>query len=348
MKKKSLILFGLILSILIFIGCNKTDESYLASADSYTYDESDRVLIFRYLYKDDPVLLDEGSSLYYYIEGADFKANEKPLKERDYSEYYVIIQPSIKISLSDGPTKNHKINVEKEEFASFVSAVKNLRHLEGKERALRETFLTVLKDKSWVWQVDPAAKEVKARIGFDSNDLLTSKASTFDFIETEIRYLPFSLTLHYDLFTDDLTVDTYVSYSGDQYHNVQKINISSDFERFTYTDLQKSENKIDEVFVGQVLLEHFDSIDDSLRKGQLPLSFDSDNVYISFLGPEDEQIIEPSINTGDRQRFLLDSLAAISTIHDEMLEGSIDPQLLNYVLSLFWRFNSAFVVGFLN
>lgn len=343
MKRNILILYVVLITLSIVIGCKKTDESYFAPADSYSYDEQDAFdATYRYLYKNNPIPLDEGSSLFYYIGGNAYGDRDKPKEKRRYSEYYVVIQPSVDIHYSDGTSRDHEIHIDKEDFDSFKLAVISLRHLEGKDRALRETLLTILKEKSWQMHVDPAKKSIAATLGFDSIDYLnTSTSSELEKVETMIRAYPISFSVYYDLFTDVLNVDMLVSYADNKPLDIKKIDISTDSARFSYSDFSKTEAQKGNIYVEQALIERFGSENwDHLEDVLVPL-FDSKSLFINFIGTDGESS-KISLLSNFNQRWLgqHDRLAAILIIYREMLKGEIDSWILTRVRQSMYHYDA--------
>lgn len=326
MKRNILILYVVLITLSIVIGCKKTDESYFAPADSYSYDEQyDFDATYRYLYKNNPIPLDEGSSLFYYIGGSAYGDRDKPKEKRRYSEYYVVIQPSVDILYRDGTSRDHEIHINKEDFDSFKLAVISLRHLEGKDRALRETLLTIIKEKSRQMHVDPAKKSIAATLGFDSIVYLnTSTSSELKNVEWTIRAYPISFSVYYDLFTDVLNVDMLVSYADNKPLDIKKIDISTDSARFSYSDFSKTEAQKGNIYVEQALIERFGSENwDHLEDVLVPL-FDSKSLFINFIGTDGESSYVSLSNFNQRWLGQHDRLAAILIIYREMLKGEID------------------------
>lgn len=333
MKKISLFVFVLCLLVISLTGCNKKNESYLAHPDRYTY-EKDDYYSNRYLYKDNPIPLCDGSSLYYYVQGSSRLEDGKVAKNPDYSESYVIVQPSVFYNYND-ETISHHIWLDKCEFDSFVLAVKNLKPGDSKKRALRETFLTILKERSDSWTVNPATKSIEAFLGLNLSDLLETNSKNKSFKSFYEKY-PFNLTLHYDLFTDELTVDVYIIYSEDKYLNIKEINIASDFNRFSYTDFIKSDIKRGNLFIERVLVESYESISKSMATGSLPQSLGSEDIYINFIGEKNKESIS---HRHASNRYLLDNLASIGLVHRAMIKGEIDPLFLAEVSSFLWHYS---------
>lgn len=342
MKRNVLILYVVLITLSIVIGCKKTDESYFAPADYYSYDEQyDYDATYRYLYKNNPTPLDEGSSLFYYIGGYAHGDRDKPKEKRRYSEYYVVIQPSVDIHYSDGTSCDHEIHIDKEDFDSFKLAVISLRHLEGKDRALRETLLTIFKEKSWQMHVDPAKKSIAATLGFDSIDYLnTSTSLELEKVETMIRAYPISFSVYYDLFTDVLNVDMLVSYTDNKPLDIKKIDISTDSARFSYSDFSKTEAQKGNIYVEQALIERFGSENwDHLEDVLVPL-FDSKSLFINFIGTDGESSKISLSNLNQRWLGQHDDLAAILIIYREMLKGEIDSWILTRVSQSMYHYDA--------
>lgn len=341
MKKYNVQIIMILISLLSMVGCDRLNEAkvaYYASPDRYTYEEDSSDITYRSLYEDSPIPLDEGSSLFFYVRGAAFFEKDKPKEQREYSESYIITQPSMSRKYETGYIKIPEIKVEKEDFDTFVLAVKGLRHRTEKERASRETFLMLLKEKTWSWAVDPATKNIEAVIGADAASSLKVFKNPGD-VESYITSKPIAFVVHYDLFTDEIAIDVLASYSGDRYLDIKKINIATDVDRFSFKDFTKTDIKAGKHSIEQATVAHYETIAESMSKGSLPRSLDSKDMHIDFIGLDDNESY--SIDSKE-QMFLLSNLSAISILHHKMVNGEVTPEIVSYVNSGVWRYDPIF------